>query len=172
MLQITDGPARLRAAVAGVQALPKDLRIELRERTRDVAVPAMRRAATAHAARTGDPRATLLAQRATYSPYRDVPGIRFGGARAVTRDGIPGRVLARAIEYGSPGTRRVRLLVHSPKGTPYDVTKRTTVQWMPDRGAVGSFVGPAALDTGPEVLDAWIDTVEELTVRAFGGSGG
>lgn len=172
MLKISEGPTRLRAAVAGVQALPKDMRRELRERTRDVAVPAMRRAAGDYAARMGDPRAVLLAQRATYSPYRDVPGIRFGGAKAVTADGIPGRVLARAIEYGSPGTRRVRLLVHTPDGKPYEVVKRTTVQWRPDRGAVGAFVGPAALETAPDVMEAWLDAVEDLTMRAFGGGNG
>lgn len=172
MLRIDEGPNRLRAAVAGVQALPKDLRKELRERTRDVAVPAMRRAAGNYAARMGDPRAVLLAQRATYSPFRDVPGIRFGGARSVTDDGIAGRVLARAIEYGSPGTRRVRLLVHTPAGRPYTVTKRTTVQWRPDRGAEGAFVGPAALETGPLVMEEWLDVVDELVARAFGGSNG
>lgn len=169
MLRIDEGPARLRAAVAAVGQLPAELRKELRAVTKDKAVPAMRAAAGRRAAATGDPRAARLAQRATYSPYRDVPGVRFGGSRPIDGTGTPARVVARALEYGSPGDRRVRLRVHSPKGTPYGVVRHTTRNWRPDRGPAGAFVTPAALDVGADVLELWIDTVEQLSVRAWGG---
>lgn len=167
MLRITDeAPARLRRAVAGLQALPAEVKRKLRDDTRALVVPLMRDAATRHAG--GSVLRGRVAARPRLSMYRDVPGVAFGGGSSVTHDGTPGRVVARATEYGSPGTRQVRLRVHSPKGKAYTVLRHTTRMWRPEHDG-GAWLTPAALEVAPRVMDEWSRMVDDAVLEAFGG---
>ena len=164
MLSIEDGPTQLRAVVAAVGQLPRELRAELRKQTRDVVLPMMETAARRHAA--GDVLAQRLAARARASFWRDVPGVAFGGAGSITADGTPGRVLAHAIEYGSHGDRVQAVATTSPRGKRYTVRKRTTVQFRPERPA-GRFVTPAAESIADDVQQVWVELVEQQVLTAF-----
>lgn len=165
MLKVAEGPARLRAVTAAVGELPRELRAELRRQTRDVVLPMMEAAARREAA--GDKLAQRLAARARVTFYRDTPGVAFGGAAAITRDGTPGRVLARRVEYGSQGDRVQTVETRSPLGKRFTVRKQTTVQFQPQRLG-GRFVRPAAEGIADDVTAVWVDLVEQQLLAAFG----
>jgi hypothetical protein len=106
---------------------------------------------------------------ARYAPYKGTPGVAFGGPRAVTSSGVPGKVLARALEYGSDG-RRWRDYVETRNGRAVPVLRRTTRQFVPDASGLGGrWITPAAESVGPDVLAEWIETVESLSVSALNG---
>lgn len=165
MLSITEGPTRLRAVVAAVGELPREVRAELRKQTREQVLPLMEAAARRHAG--GDQLAQRLAARPRASFWRDVPGVAFGGAGSITRDGTPGRVLAHAVELGSQGSRVQTVETRSPRGKRYTVRKRTTVQFRPERPA-GRFVTPAAESIADDVTQLWADLVDQQVLDAFG----
>lgn len=153
---------RERAAVAAFGRLPKDLTKRVRADTAAAVVPLMRDAAMRSAS---TPLERRLAATARYSPYRGVPGVAFGGLRAVTSTGVPGRVLARPVEFGSDGTRRATY----PNAAGTSTTRRVTRQFMPDTLYAGRFVQPAAEQVADDVLGAWLDVVEDAAVDAWNG---
>lgn len=165
MLKVTEGPTRLQAVVAAVGTLPKELRAELRRETRVRVLPLLEQAARRAAATQG-----VLAQRIAARPrvtfWRDVPGVAFGGAGSVTRDGTPGRVLARRLEYGSRGDRVTTVETRSPLGKRYTVRKHTTVPFRPERPG-GKFVGPAAEQVADDVVGIWSELVEQQLLEAL-----
>lgn len=158
---------RGQAAVAGVKALPKHLAKELRDVSRDAMVPLLQREA---ARLSRDKVLSRIIGSARYAPYRDTPGVRFGGSRKVTGTGVPGRLLVRALEFGSDGRRYTDYLQRRKGGTT-QVHRRASRQFMPDTNARGRAITPAAEAVSEEAVQLWQDTVEQLLVRAFDGEG-
>lgn len=162
MLSILQATQRERAAVAAFGSLPKNLQAAIRKDTAAAVLPWMRDAAGRAASTTLEHR---LAATARYSAFRGVPGVAFGGARAVTSTGVPGRVLARPVEFGSDGTRTSTY--PNAAGTP--TTRRVTRQFMPDTAYTGRFVQPAAEAVADDVTDLWVGLVEAAVVAAWNG---
>jgi hypothetical protein len=160
ILSIRGASASTRAAAAVARQLDTDTRKGIKARTRALIVDPMRSAARARARR---PLHAAVAATARASFWRDIPGVAFGGTRAVTTDGTSGRVVAHGTEYGSDGTRRATFRVRSPRGRVYSVTRRTSVQFRP-RTPGGSFVAPAVDSVAPDVVDAWSDLVVDAAV--------
>jgi hypothetical protein len=161
MLSILQASQRERAAVAAFGSLPKNLQARIRKDTAAQVVPWMR-AGAARAA--SSPLEQRLAATARYTAYRGIPGVSFGGPRAVTSTGVPGRVLARPVEFGSSGTRRA---TYQARGA--TVTRRVTRQFMPDTAFQGRFVQPAAEAVSDDVTDLWVGLVEDAMVAAWNG---
>lgn len=164
MLSIKDASQRERAAAAAVGALPRTLLADLREQTRDYAVPAIRRAA---AARADDPVSRTLAARGRLSMWRGIPGVAFGGTAPVTSTGVAGRTIVRGLELGSYGERWFTFRRRTPSGGTTDVTRRNTRQFMPDASASGRFITPAAESIADDVLSRWVELVESAAVAAL-----
>ena len=165
MLSLYQASQRERAAVAALQQLPKEMRRELRDVGRDAITPLLVREASRLA------HGTLLKRlvgTGRYRAYRDTPGVKFGGSRPITASGVPARVLARAVEFGSAG-RRTATYQQKRGGRQVPVTRRTTRQFMPDTGARGRAISPAAEAINDEGVQLWLDKVEELLLRAFDG---
>lgn len=162
-----DATARVQAAYLALGALDKPLRAELRAYGKDYAVPLLMREARDRAA--GRPVLLRVIGSGRYSEYRGVPGVAFGGKRPVARGVVPGRVLARGAEFGSEGKRTVTYAWRSPRGRAYELTRRTSVQFVPDTGYRGHAINPAAEAINDDVIAGWVDVVERLLVRAFDG---
>jgi hypothetical protein len=163
VLSIRGASASTRAAAGIARELDKSVRADIKSATRALIVEPMRSAARA---RAGRPLHAAVAGTARASFWRDIPGVAFGGARAVTTDGTSGRVVAHGSEYGSDGTRRATFRTRSPRGTVYTVTRRTSVQFRP-RTAAGAFVAPAVDTVAPDVVDAWSTFVVDAAVVAL-----
>lgn len=163
MLSIRGASASTRAAAGIVRDLDTDTRKRIKADTRALIVDPMRSAARSRARR---PLARAVAGTARASFWRDIPGVAFGGARAVTSDGTPGRDVAHGVEYGSTGTRVATFRTRSPRGTPYSVTRRTSAMFRP-RTDGGAFVAPAAEAVAPGVVDAWSAFVIDAAVVAL-----
>jgi hypothetical protein len=162
-----EASARLKSAYLAVGVLDKPLRKRLKEYGRDEVVPMLMREARTRA--SGRPVLGRVVGSGRYSEYKGIPGVTFGGKRAVTSTGVPGRILARGAEFGSQGTRTARYRWHSPDGTPYELTRRTSVQFRPDTGYQGHAISPAAEAISDRVLTGWLELVEQLLVEAFDG---
>ncbi len=163
MLSIRGASAATRAAAGIVRELDKDTRKSIKRETGRLIVDPVRSAARARARRPLH-RAVAATGRASF--WRDIPGVAFGGARSVTSDGTPGRVVAHGSEYGSDGTRRSTFRVRSPRGRVFTVTRRTSASFRP-RTASGAFVAPAAEAVAPSVVDAWSTLVVDAAVAAL-----
>jgi hypothetical protein len=98
--------------------------------------------------------------------FRGTPGVSFGGTRPVTSSGVKGRTVARAAEFGSPGTRFVRVATTSPRGKAFVARKRTSRQWRPQTLG-GKFVTPAAEAISDDVIRQWVEQVERATIDAL-----
>lgn len=165
MLSVYDAGARERAAAGGAARLDADIRKRIRATVSAELVPAVRRAALAHARK---PLARAVAQTGRASFWRDIPGVAFGGRGRVASSGVSGRTVAHGVEYGSEGTRRATFRTTSPKGRAYSVTRETSAQFRP-RTVEGAFVADAALEVAPEVVDRWAQLVVDATVESMGG---
>lgn len=165
MLSVYDAGARERAAAAGARTLDAQTRKAIRKAVAADLVPLVRREAITRARK---PLARAVAETARASWYKDVPGVAFGGRRAVASSGVDGRTVAHGVEYGSEGNRRATFATHSPRGTSYSVTRTTSAQFRP-RTADGAFVADAAFAAAPVIVDRWADLVVEATVAALGG---
>lgn len=165
MLSVLEAGARERAAAAGASSLDRDTRKAIRATVNAVILPAMRREAGSRA-RTPLQRALVSTARASW--WKDIPGVAFGGRRAVTSTGVDGRTVAHGAEYGSDGSRRATFATRSPAGRTYSVTRRTSAQFRP-RHEGGAFIAPAADAAADEVVDKWAALVVDATVDALGG---
>jgi hypothetical protein len=165
MLSVYAAGVRERAAVGSAARLDAAVRKQIRATVADELVPAVRRAALARARK---PLARAVAATARASWYRDVPGVAFGGGKAVASSGVKGRTVAHGVEYGSDGTRRATFRTRSPRGVAYAVTRETSAQFRP-RTADGAFVADAALEVAPRVVDLWAGLVVAATVESMGG---
>lgn len=165
---LADAPGRVRSAVALASTLDRELTKQLRKDAAGLA-PEMRDAAARFAGRTPIPSAARrIAATGRYAPYKGTPGVAFGGARAVTGSGVPGRVLARALEYGSDG-RRWSDYVENRGGRQVPVLRRTTRQFVPSSAPMGRWIMPSAEYVAPDVLADWTATVERLAVEMLNG---
>jgi hypothetical protein len=167
VLSIFDAGTRERAAAASLRRLDKPTRAEIRRRVGALIVEPMRREA---GRRARNARARAVAATARASWYKDVPGVAFGGARAVLSDGTTGRAIARGTEYGSRGDRYQRVTTHTPAGRAYVARRRQTAGFRP-RTDSGAWATPAALAVAPDVVDAWAAIVVEATIDALDGKG-
>jgi hypothetical protein len=165
VLSVYDAGARTRAAAAGARSLDRDVRKAIRASVSRELLPTMRASAMHHARK---PLARAVAGTARLSWWKDVPGVAFGGRRAVASTGVDGRTVAHGVEYGSDGTRKATFRTTSPKGASYSVTRETSAQFRP-RTADGAFVAAAAEEVAPDVVARWADLVVEATVDALGG---
>lgn len=165
MLSVYDAGVRERAAAAGARNLDRDTRKAIRDTVNATIVPLAVREATS---RAGTPLQHAIAATGRPSWWKDIPGVAFGGRRAVTSTGVAGRVLAHGAEYGSDGSRRATFSTRSPAGRAYSVTRRTSAQFRP-RHEAGAFVAPAAEAIADDVVQRWADLVVEATVDALGG---
>jgi hypothetical protein len=164
VLSIRDAGARERAAAAALAGLSRTLQRDVNLASREKITPDVI-AAARQLAPNGTSRA--VAATGTYAATRGTPGVKFGGSRAVTRSGVPGRVLARPLEYGATGAKRTTFQAHSPRGRLYTVRdKRTTRQFAPRRDG-GKFVAPAALREAPKAVVTWTEIVEEAIIAAL-----
>lgn len=168
MLSVFDAGARERAAAAGARTLDAATRKRIRATVNAELVPLLRREASSRA-RKPLQRAVAATGRASW--WKDIPGVAFGGRRAVTSTGVDGRTVAHGVEYGSDGTRRATFRTRTPDGRPYAVTRHTSAQFRP-RTDGGAFVADAALAVAPAVVDRWAELVVEATVEALGGGRG
>lgn len=164
MLSLGDASNRERAAAAAVQHLPREVVRAIAKTSGETAVRLIEREVLRRAG--SDVRRRRVAASGTVRFYRGTPGVAFGGSTKATTDGTKGRVLARALEFGSPGTRKVTLLWHSPKGTPFETTRHTTRGWRPE-AAGGHFVTPAAEAIADQVIEEWVADVEQATIDAL-----
>lgn len=162
MLSVDDAGVSQRAAVASARTLDAQIRKAIRKSVGATIVEAARREAVS---RASTPLQRAVARTARASFWQDIPGVAFGGRRAVASSGVPGRVVAHGAEYGSEGTRRATFRVHSPDGTPYSVTRRTSAQFRP-RHADGAFAADAALAIAEDVVDEWTALVVDAYVEA------
>jgi hypothetical protein len=154
--------------VALASTLDRDLTKQLRADALGI-MPELRDAAARFAGRTPNPAAARrIASTARYAPYKGTPGVAFGGARAVTGSGVPGRVLARALEFGSDGLRWSDY-VETRRGRQVPVLRRSTRQFVPDAAPSGRWIYPSAEYVAPDVLADWTATVERLAVRMLNG---
>lgn len=165
MLSTANATQRERAAIGAFQRLPKTLTEGIKQRTKDAAVPLLIR----EAARLSRNRVlTRIIAGGRYSPYRGVPGVKFGYMKRVTSTGTPGRVLVRPLEFGSDG-RRYRDYLQNRDGTQVSVLRRTSRQFMPDTNYRGNAINRAAEAINDEVVQLWVDQVEEAAVAALDG---
>lgn len=165
MLSVFDAGARERAAAAGARTLDAATRKAIRATVNAELVPLLRHEASTRA-RKPLQRAVAATGRASW--WKDIPGVAFGGRRAVTSTGVDGRTLAHGVEYGSDGTRRATFRTRTPDGRPYSVTRETSAQFRP-RTEDGAFIADAALAVAPDVVDKWATLVVEATVAALDG---
>jgi hypothetical protein len=164
MLLLSHASQRERAAVAAFQQLPATVQRDVNKATRDVVVPMAVQAAQREA-----DTATMrtITSRARYTTLRGVPGVAFGGPQPVTSTGVPGRLLVRGLEFGSPGNRVRTIRTHSPKGTPYVVRRRVSRQFMPDHTEHPTAIYPAMESIADDVVDVWVGVLESAVVAAF-----
>lgn len=166
MLSIDDASQRERAAAAAFGQLSRDLRRSITDLTRKQVVPLAIAAATRHA---DTPVMRTIAASGRLSMWRGIPGVAFGGTRSVTSSGVPGRVLVRGLEYGARGQWERLYDRRTPSGRTIRAIRRTTRQFMPDRSASPSTVTPAMLDIADDVLEIWVEHVEDAVVAAMNG---
>lgn len=167
VLTLERASQRERAAVAALQSVPRAMRSGLKELGRDELTPMLTREASSRSS-------GLLARIAASgrpAELKGTPAVRFGGAKAVTSSGVSARVVVRGLEHGSTGRKWSTFQTHSPRGTAYSVTRRSTRQFMPDVGAAGRAIGPAADAVTEPVIAKWLDLVESIVVDAFDAGG-
>lgn len=156
---------RLRAAREGFARLDATLQTELRDEIASWVVPRVLASVRSHA------RGTLrgrLADTGRYNVFRDVPGIAWGTSTGVTTDGTPGRTLVRSAEYGASGEKVATYEQRSRKGTRYSLTRHTMRQFAPQTPG-GSFVAPGVEAVADQVLEQWVQLVEEAGASAWNG---
>jgi hypothetical protein len=165
-----DASQRMRAAVAALQQLPKQVKDDVATATRERVVPM----AVSAAERTADsPVTARIAHTGRYAPLRGVPGVAFGGAAPVTsgRGGqkpAKGRELVRGLEFGARGVKQRTITTTSSKGKQYRVRKRTTRQFGPDRSEHPRFIYPAMDSIADDVVELWLDVLEAAVIDALG----
>lgn len=164
MLSVYEAGRATRAAAAGARMLDRETRKAIRKSVATDLVPLVKREASSRAHK---PLARAVAGTARASWWKDVPGVAFGGRRAVASTGVDGRTVAHGVEYGSDGTRRATFRATSPKGHAYSLTRTTSAQFRP-RTEAGAFVAGAAEAAAPVILERWAELVVEATVRAYG----
>lgn len=165
VVSIYQAAQRERAAAAALSRAGKDLVKAVTTETKTHVVGWARDEAMRYAS---TPVERKLAASAAWSPYKGTPGVRFGGMRAVTSTGTPGRLLVRALEYGSDG-RRWRDYLENRDGRQVSVLRRTTRQFMPDTGYAGRVFTPAMDSITDDVLHLWVRITEDTYSDAFGG---
>lgn len=169
MLSIDRASQRERAAAAALRLLPKTLTKEITEATKAKVVPL----AVAAAMRNADtPVMRAIAASGKYSVWRGIPGVAFGGTKAVTSSGVAGRVIVRGLEYGAKGRRETIFRRATPSGGSVLTARRTTRQFMPDRSSNPTAIYPAMEAIADDVLAIWVEVVEDAMVRAFNGEKG
>lgn len=158
---------RERAAAAYLSTVDKALRKAVTDASKEHILPWARSEAQRWAS---TPVQSRIAASARWSPYKGTPGVAFGGARAVTSTGVPGRVLARPLEFGSDG-RRWRDYIERRRGGQVSVLRRTSRQFMPEAPEGGRFIGPAMEGITDDVLRLWVSVTEDTVLAAFDGMG-
>lgn len=158
---------RERAAAAALARAGRELVKAVTDETKAHVVPWAREEAMRHATTQLDRR---LAATAKYSAYKGTPGVSFGGgSKPITSTGTPGKVLVRAVEFGSDG-RRWRDYLETRNGRQVSVLRRTTRQFMPDAGHTGRVFTPAMEGITDDVLRLWVRITEQTYADAFGGA--
>lgn len=154
------GSRELQAIIAGARAMPREIRKEMRGRTKAMIDPEWRRAVAEQVSGHHTPR---LASRVLGNTAR----AQVSDQNVMLRSAHIGRRLSGgllpsthyyAVEFGASPDGPTTYEATSRKGKKYQVTRATTRQ-LPPRNRKGYVVYPAAREVIPRLASLWIQTV-------------
>jgi hypothetical protein len=139
--------AEIRATLLAIKTLDRDLRRELRSRTRKLATVDWERAMSRHASTELERRVLVDTARVSVSD-QNVRIRSAGSSRPAGSGGIVPRVHGRGVEFGSSRTRS-----------------------LPRRRRQGYVFFPAAADMIPQLLALWVQTTVRTIAEALEAGG-
>lgn len=150
----------LQATLLALRGFDRDLKKEIRVRTKAIAQPEWQKAVAQHANTKLEQR--VLAQSARVQVSDQNVMLQSARVGRALSGGLKPSANYHAVEFGGDQRAKSTYSATSKKGKRFSVTRRTRAQLRP-RNKTGYVVFPAAADMIPRLAALWVQT----TVRTF-----
>ncbi len=150
----------LQALILALRGFDRDLKKEIRQRTKAVAQPAWQQAVSKKAGTTLEQK--VLADTARVQVSDQNVMLRSAGVGRSLAGGAKPSEIYGGVEFGADRGARASYRRRSKKGNEHSVTRRTRTQFLP-RKRTGYVVFPAAAEVIPRLAALWAQTA----VRTF-----
>jgi hypothetical protein len=150
----------LQALLLALRGFDRDLKREIRARTKAVAQPAWQKAVAERADSVLESR--VLASTARVAVSDQNVTLKSAAIGRSLKGGLRPSDSYAAVEFGADRNAKVTYDRKSPKGNTHKVTRRTRLQ-LRSRNRKGYVVFPAAAEVIPRLAALWVQT----TIRTF-----